>query len=53
MGKPKELDKFELYTIDGIKAYVDTGVQTKNDELIVKHAKVLWNEKLIVDGMAY
>lgn len=53
MGKPKELDDFDLYTIDGIKAYVDKGVQTKDDELIVKHAKVLWNEKLVVEGMAY
>lgn len=53
MGKPEELEDFDLYTIDGINAYVDVAVQTKNEELVVKHAKILWNEKLIVEGMAF
>lgn len=53
MGKPEELDDFDLYTVDGIKAYVDVAVQTKNDELLVKHAKILFKERLIVEGMAF
>lgn len=53
MGKPEELEDFDLYTVDGINTYVDVGVQTKNDELLVKHAKILFKEKLIVEGMAY
>lgn len=55
MGKPEEseLDDFDLYEVDGIHAYVDVGVLTKDDELIVKHAKILFKEKLIVEGMAF
>lgn len=55
MGKPEEedLEDFDLYTVDGINAYVDVGVLTKNDELVVKHAKILFKEKLIVEGMAF
>ena len=53
MGKPEELDDFDLYTVDGINAYVDVGVLTKNEELVVKHAKILFKEKLIVEGMAF
>ena len=55
MGKPEEeeLDDFDLYEVDGINAYVDVGVNAKNDELLVKHAKVLFKEKLVVEGMAF
>lgn len=53
MGKPEEVEDFDLYTVDGINAYVDVGVITKNDELVIKHAKILFKEKLIVEGMAF
>lgn len=53
MGKPEELEDFDLYTIDGINAYVDVGVVAKNDELKVNRAKILFKEKLIVEGMVF
>ena len=53
MGKPEELEDFDLYVVDGINAYVDVAVQTKNGELVVKHAKILFKERLIVEGMAF
>lgn len=55
MGKPEEeeLDDFDLYEVDGLKAYVDVAVNAKNDELVVKHAKVLFKEKLVVEGMVF
>ena len=53
MGKPEELEDFDLYTVDGINAYVDVAVKTKNDELLVKYAKILFKERLIVEGMAF
>ncbi|NLC04058.1 MAG: hypothetical protein GX787_07270 [Tissierellia bacterium] len=55
MGKPEDdvIEDFDLYQVDGINAYVDVGVLTKNDELIIKHAKVLFKERLVVEGMAF
>ena len=55
VGKPEDdvIEDFDLYEVDGINAYVDVGVLTKNDELIVKHAKVLFKERLVVEGMAF
>lgn len=54
MGKPEEdLDDFDRYDSEGIEVYVRVDVQAKNDELNVKHSKLLWNEKLIVEGMLF
>ncbi|MBC8587913.1 hypothetical protein H8707_06645 [Tissierellaceae bacterium BX21] len=54
MGKPEEvLDDFDKYDSDGIEIYVRCDVQAKNDELKVKYSKILWNEKLIVEGMLF
>lgn len=54
MGKPEEdIDDFDKYDSDGIEIYVRCDVQAKNDELKVKYSKILWNEKLIVEGMLF
>lgn len=55
MGKPdeSELDDYDRYDSEGIEVYVRVDVQAKNDELNVKHSKLLWNEKLVVEGMMF
>lgn len=53
MGKPEDIQEYDEYDINGIKVFVKSDVQAKNDELKVRHSKVLWSEKLIVEGMAF
>lgn len=53
MGKPEDIDNYEEYNIDGIKAFVKSDVKAKDDQLKVKHSKILWSEKLIVEGMLF
>lgn len=53
MGKPEELDDFDLYTVDGFNAYVDFQVEATDDELAIKLEESLMDEKLIVEGMKY
>lgn len=51
MGKPSEIDDYDLYQVDGIDAYVRCDIEAKNDEVKIKYSKLLWNEKLIVEGI--
>lgn len=53
MGKPKDLEEYDKYEVDGIDIYVRADVITKNDELKINHSKLLWNEKLTVEGMEF
>ncbi|MBC8590949.1 hypothetical protein H8689_07465 [Lachnospiraceae bacterium NSJ-29] len=53
MGKPEDIQEYDEYDINGIKVFVKSDVQAKNNELKVRHSKVLWSEKLIVEGMAF
>jgi len=53
MGKPIESELYNEYVVDNIVVYVKNDVQTKNDELKIKYTKLLWNEKLVVEGMAF
>ena len=53
MGKPEDLDDYDKYEVDGIDVYVRVDVITKNDELKINYSKILWNEKLTVEGMAF
>lgn len=53
MGTPSELEDYNKYDAGGIDVYVNVDVNAKNDELKVKYSKILWNEKLTVDGMAF
>ena len=51
MGKPEDADEYDKYEVDGIEAYVRCDIQAKGDELTVKHSKILFSEKLVVEGM--
>ncbi len=53
MGKPADIDAYDKYQVGEIDAYVKRGVQAKNDELIIKYAKILFSEKLTVEGMMF
>lgn len=49
--KPSQTDDFDLYEVDGIKIYVLCTIKAKNNELHIKHVKVLFIEKLVVEGI--
>lgn len=53
MGKPENMDQYDEHNIDGIKIFVKSDVIAKDDELRVKHSKVLWSEKLVIEGMMF
>lgn len=53
MGKPADMDDYDKYEVDGIDAYVRCDVQAKNDELKIKYSKILFSEKLTVEGMLF
>lgn len=53
MGKPADLDDYDEYQSEGINVYVRCDVQAKDDELKIKNSKILWTEKLVVEGIAF
>ena len=53
VGKPANVDDYDKYEVDGIDAYVRCGVDAKNDELKIKYSKILFKEKLTVEGMMF
>ena len=53
MGRPEDLEEYDKYEVDGIDIYVRADVITKNDELKINYSKLLWNEKLTVEGMSF
>lgn len=53
MGAPTNLEDYDKYETDGINVYVSVDVNAKNDELKVNYSKILWSEKLTVEGMAF
>ncbi len=53
MGKPRNLQNYDIYDVDNIIVYVRSDVKTKNDSLKIKHSKSPWIEKLTVEGMIF
>lgn len=53
MGKPDNMDEYNHYKVGDIDVYVKSNVIAKDDELRIKCVKLLWKEKLVVEGMAY
>lgn len=51
MGKPEDSMDYKEYDIEGIKVFVKSDVQARDNQLRVKHSKILWSEKLVVEGM--
>lgn len=54
LGKPKEnIDDFDLYEVNGVNVYVTVAANTKAGELTVAYRKILFSEKVIVEGLAF
>ena len=53
MGKPANINDYDKYEVNGIDAYVRSDVDAKNDELKIKYSKILFMEKLTVEGMIF
>jgi len=53
MGKPDNINEYNHYQIGDINVYVKSDVVAKDDELKIKCVKLLWKEKLVVEGMVY
>jgi len=51
MGKPQDIDKYYMYKVGDIDVYVKSDVKAKDDEITVKYMKILWTEKLSVEGI--
>ena len=53
MGKPADIKDYEKFDVDGIETYVKSDVKAKDDSLTIIHSKLLWMEKLVVEGMIF
>lgn len=53
MGKPEDMEDYDEYKVSDINVYVRCDIKAKNDELKIKYSKILWNEKLTVEGMLF
>lgn len=53
MGKPEDVDDYDKYDVDDIKVYVKSDVKAKEDSLKIKYSKMLWVEKLVVEGIIF
>lgn len=53
IGKPQNINDFNKLENEDITVYVKSGIKAENDSLKVKYAKMLWMEKLIVEGMIF
>lgn len=53
MGKPENVEDYKYHKVGDIDVYVKSDVMARNDELVIKYAKILWSEKLTVEGMIY
>lgn len=53
MGKPEDASDYEVQEANGIKVYVKSDVKAKDDSLKIKYSKMLWVEKLVVEGMIF
>lgn len=51
MGNPEDMEEYDKYEVDGIDVYVRCDVQAKDDTLNIGYSKILWSEKLIVEGI--
>lgn len=51
MGKPEDLNAYDVYKAGNIDVYVHLNVEAKDDEIRVKYTKVLWTERLSVEGI--
>lgn len=53
MGKPENIEEFNRYKVDDIDVYVKSDVVAKDDKLKIKYTKILWKERLTVEGMLF
>jgi hypothetical protein len=53
VGKPDNIEEYNHYQVGDIDVYVKSNVVAKDDELRIKCVKLLWKEKLVVEGMVY
>lgn len=53
VGKPDNMEEYKHYKVGDIDVYVKNNVVAKDDELRIKAVKLLWKERLVVEGMVY
>lgn len=51
MGKPKIIDKFTLYNIDGVDVYVAQTIRPHESGINIYLKKFLWVKDLTADGI--
>lgn len=53
VGKPEDEEEYDKYSVSDIDVYVKKDVEAKNNKLNIKHSKILWNERIFVEGMLF
>lgn len=52
LGKPEsDIDKYNLYTSDGINIYLQNNAEPKNDTITIELKKMFLSDKYIVSGL--
>ena len=51
LGKPLEVENYDMYTVDDINIFVIKNIQVKNNKLHIFLRKFLWIKELAVDGI--
>ncbi len=51
MAEPKDKSNYSYHLVDAIGVYLPKNLQTKNNEVLIRYSKFLWNEDLVVDGI--
>ncbi|HOS70368.1 MAG TPA: CC/Se motif family (seleno)protein [Bacillota bacterium] len=51
LGKPDKTENFDLYSVDGVDAYIKKGTRVLNDQIHIFLRKFLWIKDLAVDGI--
>ena len=52
LGKPVNVDDFEIQNLDQMEVYVGKQLKLKNDGIHIFLRKFLWMKELVVDGIA-
>lgn len=51
IGKPSNIDSFNLYKVGDIDVYIASGMKTRNNEVKIGLSKILWVKALYADGL--
>lgn len=51
IGNPRNIDRYKLYEVDGIKVYLQNGLIVPGDEIRISLRKIAFLKTLSVEGI--